>query len=140
MSYASLSYSAGSRLATVQQRVGLQSRVDRKAAKESARARKEYSRRHRPDDFGKRRREYVTAMDRLESETRSNMSKIRAEISQLEHRMSVSSHRANLAIKARVDALRSMLEDHRLAYQTARETLILNFQDVLEYERVLTTF
>lgn len=110
------------------------SRAERKQEK----ARRDFDRNHRPRDYARRYGEYHTALDRLETETARLLHELEVEVYQLQARLPLAgTTKTHRTLKARLDALKAMMEDKRLAYETAREALSMKYRDIVEYEAAI---
>ena len=112
-----------------------------RAQRKQAKARRDYDRDHRPRDYARRNMEYHAALDRLKSESAIAMSRIEDEIARTEIRIPLAgTTKTHRTLKANLEALKAMLEDKRLAFETAREALSMKYHDILEYEAAMEAF
>jgi hypothetical protein len=116
-----------------------QGRAQRKADDISNRVRDEYCRVHRPENYEERRAEYDAALDDLEVASTLAISKIKWDLAIEQGRLDLSTRHTNRAVRARIDALRAMLEAKRLEHSTAVEQLTLKYRDILEYDETLAS-
>lgn len=111
-----------------------------RAARKQARAREEFEIAHRPQDYDRRRMEYGMAISHLESDVAWSISKLEVEIARLEASLpQAGTAKTHRTIRARLDALRAMVETKRLVYTSTLESLSMRYRDVLEYDTALAS-
>lgn len=112
-------------------------RAQRKADK----LRRAYDRDHRPGDYDRRRFEYYSAVEQLQRQTENDLYRLEVDARQVEMQLPLAgTAKTHRTLKSRLDALRSMMEDKRLALTTGLEALSMKYGDVLEYDRTMASF
>lgn len=108
-----------------------------RAGRKQAKARRAYSRDHQPQNYARRRMEYGIAVDRLESEISADIYRLEVESSTIQMQLPVATGKSYRHLKARLDALKAMVEDKRLARSSTLESLSMQYRDILEYDAAM---
>lgn len=112
-----------------------------RSARKAEKARAKYAQEHCPENYEIRRAEFEAAADKLHTETDQTLLTLQGEISYLEHRvLSAGTAKSAKTMRSRIQYLKAKVESARLAYQTSLDSLVMQYQDIVEYEAGLAQF